>query len=645
MTHLRRTMKARVLVFVAAGVACAALALRAQQPTPAQTFRGGVELVAVDVSVLDKNRNPIEGLTAADFTVFEDGKPRPIEAFSAVVLPRSVMPSAPWMRDVAPDIATNVMPPEGRLVVIVTSGITPVLNLPMRKIADAVIDALGPGDVAAVVHTGGGTAQGFTSDHTLLKMAIDHPFLGIADDEPETSGQCLCNVCRLETLTHVADAVRDVPRRRKTLVFIGTSLPVETGTNQVCDGLIRPAREALFRAAHTANVTIDALDPSGLNTLAPTASAGGTPQVAPINGVAPPSPVMGEMKRQGTLGTYTDETGGRFVVNTNAPEDAVRPILRESSSYYILAFAPATPRSDGLYHDIDVKVNRPGVTLQVRRGYYAPGGKPSQMAKVSPDVPPALAQAMAATWPKTDLPLDIDVAPFLAPDRKHAVVTVVVHAQPPASTGAGASSHGGSVLAAAFTPLGDSADYERATMTVPARASDYEVLTRLTVKPGWYEVRASLDDGPVGGMGSVYSYLTVPDFASDGLHVSGAVLSAIPTGVSGPRNAFTDVLPVVPTARRAFARTDRVSAFVRLYSGGKGGIAPVRVSASIRDENDQRVFGQESVVSPERFTKARSADFLLDLPLASYAPGEYLLSMAFDQGKAHEARNVRFTMR
>src|ERR671913_1679168 len=59
-----------------------------QQVPPAQppTFRAAVDAVQLDVSVLDKDRRPVRGLTAADFTVLENGKPRPIVAFSAVEL-------------------------------------------------------------------------------------------------------------------------------------------------------------------------------------------------------------------------------------------------------------------------------------------------------------------------------------------------------------------------------------------------------------------------------------------------------------------------------------------------------------------------------------------------------------------------------
>src|SRR5689334_15853493 len=85
--------------------ACAPTLVVVRAQTPA--FRAGVELVSVDVSVLNGYRLPIRGLTADDFTVLEDGHPRPIAAFSPVDLPGSVLPSARWMLEVAPDVATN----------------------------------------------------------------------------------------------------------------------------------------------------------------------------------------------------------------------------------------------------------------------------------------------------------------------------------------------------------------------------------------------------------------------------------------------------------------------------------------------------------------------------------------------------------
>ena len=92
--------------------------LRQGPPSALQTFRTGVDIVQVDVSVLDGDRLPVRGLAASDFTILEDGKERDIVAFSAVDLPAPVAPATPWMRDVPPDVVSNVGPQEGRLVVI-----------------------------------------------------------------------------------------------------------------------------------------------------------------------------------------------------------------------------------------------------------------------------------------------------------------------------------------------------------------------------------------------------------------------------------------------------------------------------------------------------------------------------------------------
>jgi len=49
------------------------------QSAPQSTFRTGIDLVRIDVTVLDHNRRPVRGLTGDDFTLLMDGKPQPIE--------------------------------------------------------------------------------------------------------------------------------------------------------------------------------------------------------------------------------------------------------------------------------------------------------------------------------------------------------------------------------------------------------------------------------------------------------------------------------------------------------------------------------------------------------------------------------------
>src|SRR5687767_6137618 len=80
-------------------------ARQSQQGPP--VVRGGIDLVQVDVSVLDKSRRPVRDLKATDFTLLEDGKPRPVAGFALVELPaRAPVPKAAWIREVLSDVAT-----------------------------------------------------------------------------------------------------------------------------------------------------------------------------------------------------------------------------------------------------------------------------------------------------------------------------------------------------------------------------------------------------------------------------------------------------------------------------------------------------------------------------------------------------------
>ena len=158
-------------------------------------------------------------------------------------------PAASWQRDIGPDVVTNLTPKEGRLVVILLDYSIGRSNFPeVRRTAEAAVDQLGPNDLAAVVYTSVGVPQNFTADRRLLRAAINQPFLGIDGDlnDPYDAqrGECRCGVCSLEVMTNVADAVREVPHRRKMLLFIGSSVAVST-TAIGCFGEVREAREKL----------------------------------------------------------------------------------------------------------------------------------------------------------------------------------------------------------------------------------------------------------------------------------------------------------------------------------------------------------------------------------------------------------------
>ena len=83
------------------------------------------------------------------------------------------------------------------------------------------------------------------------------------------------------------------------------------------------------------------------------------------------------------LEVYTKETGGREhnFVSLGGLEEAVGQIGREIHSQYMLTYLPSN-RNEGGYHEITVRVVRPGVEVRTRGGYWiAPNGPSPAPAK------------------------------------------------------------------------------------------------------------------------------------------------------------------------------------------------------------------------------------------------------------------------
>jgi hypothetical protein len=128
--------------------AVAALPLIAAQQQTTQ-FRTETNVVVIDVSALDRNRRPVSGLTAADFTILERGVARPLVTFAPVKVEQPVAVAPGWMRDVPADVQTNDVR-DGRLMVLVIDERTAGDPAYVRKIAHAILDEMGPSDLAAV---------------------------------------------------------------------------------------------------------------------------------------------------------------------------------------------------------------------------------------------------------------------------------------------------------------------------------------------------------------------------------------------------------------------------------------------------------------------------------------------------------------
>jgi VWFA-related protein len=659
-------MKAALLTsFVGAVLAIATIVAAPQEPrAPQATFRSGVDLIELDVSVLDRARQPVRGLTADDFTVRVDGEPRPIRTFSAVDLPPAARPPAPWIRDTAPDVATNTRP-TGRVVVImiddgsfgqVDKSIDMWAVQKARAVARAAVDELRPNDLAAVVFSENNhAAQNFTADRRRLLTAIEkssiipgsslgmsavgapNPELAALASDPYGSmrGSCTCGLCSIDALGHVAQSLISIPHQRKILVYVSAGVVVEpddgkgpekfqTAENWKlhCNLARRDSMAKVFRQLQLANVTVQAIDPKGVV----------------VSGPGPDWKVE-------YLKTMAETTGGRAVVNTNDMETQVPAVMAESSAYYLLAVDSGLTKDDGRFHPIEIRVNRPDVDVRSRKGYYAPTAK--ERKAMTARASRTANGSIEAALPKADFPLDVSAVPIAGGSRKPEVAVVLGVTQTPRAT---AQRPGNAepidVLVRAFDPdsggaVGSVSQKLTFTWNAVDTAGQFEVLSRLPLRPGRYELRVGVNAAD-DRSASVYTYAEVPDFAREPLALSGVVVSTSPAPKSAPRGALSDLMPVVPTARRVFRNSDRVTVFMRVYQGGGHALEPASIATRVIDAANTEVSRGVEAADAKAFGADRSFDYTLDLPVRDLAAGQYLLTMDVAAGSKKAQRTLRF---
>ena len=125
---------------------------------------------------------------------------------------------------------------------------------------------------------------------------------------------------------------------------------------------------------------------------------------------------------QGALRDLAESTGGALIGESNDVRRGIERAVGDLRGYYELAYEPLRKQYDGRFRRIDVKVGRPGITVQARRGYFAiPPGEGSVNFAYELD----LLRALRATPAPEEVPLRTSVFRF-GPDGDAVRYTAIV---------------------------------------------------------------------------------------------------------------------------------------------------------------------------------------------------------------------------
>jgi VWFA-related protein len=311
-------------------------------------FRSRTDLVEVGAVVLDRNGDPVTGLTRDDFEIVEDGRAAPISTFAAINA----------------DAPATVN--DGRFVALLIEPQWPTA----RKLAHQIVDRMGERDVIAILSVNGSKATTTDDRQVALKQLDDlappvaprratgiaaspsdgcaecgtgqgqtmpgYPGMQIGEPmRPSGAGGSSHAATVLDRMDELTKQLKQVANRHKTLVYIGVASWLNLTERNIKNGDEGRWFEVI-RDASRADVSVSVIGVGAV-----------------VSGAAAPSAAGARI--------LAEETGGEAIVNTNVYDPGIERLWQRAGHYYLLGYTPVSEKKKR--HTVDVRVKRPGVDV------------------------------------------------------------------------------------------------------------------------------------------------------------------------------------------------------------------------------------------------------------------------------------------
>lgn len=293
-------------------LACACVAVLTALPSAQRGSTGDAgDLVELDVVVVDKKGQPIHGLTAADFSVKDDGKPVTITTFDEVTPPVKA----------DPDSARTMV------LLLDDTGVASIGTQTVQILAKSFLVAAGDFDDVSVVRLHTKDDEPFGDRMTAATRILGYR----GGAYPAWSWSVVGDV--LQRLGDISRMVASNSSRRKVIVCIGSPY--------VCN--LREPDPSAPRSFESLWAT----------TIADAAKA--NVSIYPV--------VPGRVSLRS--GGIAELTGGEVFTPTSDITPVIDRILRDGANYYLLGYWPLKTSRD--LHRVEVKTTRRGARVHARR--------------------------------------------------------------------------------------------------------------------------------------------------------------------------------------------------------------------------------------------------------------------------------------
>jgi VWFA-related protein len=648
-----------------------------------QTISVRSQIVIETVVVKDKQGKTIEGLTAKDFTLTEDGVPQTIRFGEPQSLPSTlsdtpIKPTGPEniqiynrlaRSQIAPEAAGDVRYKDHRLLAIYfdMTAMRPSDQLRALSAAEKFIRTqMTTSDLVSIMRYSGGSVdvlQDFTADRNRLLSILETLVVGEGQGSIESTDDAssadtgaafgqddsefnVFNTDRQLSALQTAARMLGQLNEKKSLIYFASGLRLNGVDNQA-------QLQATVDAAIRAGVSFWPIDARGLVAQAPLgdASQGSPGNAGMYSGAAALANTTNLQQSQDTLFSLAGDTGGKALLDYN---DLTRGIVQAQQSitnYYILEYYPTNTALNGRFRHVKISV-KPELEakLDYRQGYYA-GKEFSKFTSV--DKERQLEDALMLGDPITDLTIAIEVNYFQLNKAEYFVPIVVkIPGRELALAKRGGADHtlidfvgeikdvyGGTTV----TNVRDNVNIKLTDATAAELAKQpIEYEAGFTLLPGKYMIKFLARDDETGRIGTYQTTFVIPNLnkeekrvpissvvlSGQRVELKDAIYNAAKTKDQQKEAAVNPLVQdgkkLIPSVTRVFSKGRDLYVYLQAYGQSATATAKPLVAFVSFYQGQTKVFEtQPMAVTPAATSRLGTVPLSFSIGLNQLPPGQY----------------------
>ena len=641
------------------------------------------QLVVETVVVKDKKGNPIEGLTAKDFTVAENGVPQAIRFCEHQELPeaQSAAPVAPSKPEdikiyhdlartrISPETPGNIRYKDRRLLALYFDMTAMPPPDQLRALAAAqkfIRTQMTSADLVSILRYSGGTVDvllDFTGERNRLLSVIATLTVGEGQGSDESTDDAstsdtgaafgqddsefnIFNTDRQLAALETAAKMLGQLSEKKSLVYFASGLRLNGADNQA-------QLHATIDAAIRAGVSFWPIDARGLVAQAPLGDAtkGSPGNLGMYSGASALAVTTGFQQSQDTLYALAGDTGGKALLDYNDLTRGIVEAQQTVSSYYILGYYTSNAAQDGKFRRIKISLNSNlSANLDYRQGYYA--GK--QFSKfTAADKERQLEDALMLDDPITELTIAMEIDYFQLNRAEYFVPIVVkIPGRELAIAKRGGAErtlidfigeikddYGGMTVSNVRDKVNIKLS-DRTAIELSKRPIEYD--TGFTLLPGKYTIKFLARDAETGRIGTYQTSFVIPNLnkeekripissvvlGSQRIDLKEALYNAAKNNKDKDKEEAVNPLvqngqKLIPSVTRVFSKSRDMYVYLQAYQQNTASVQPLIAFVGFYRAQTKAFETQPIEVTGGLNNRLKTMPLSFSIALSQLAPGKY----------------------